>query len=324
MRRARLSFTAIIWCLSEHEIMSKIAITGATGFVGKATLDVALHKAMKVRALTRRPAAPRDGVEWVSGALDNAASLDELVQGCDAVIHIAGLTNTPNVGRFEAANVTGTANMIASAKKAGVERFVFVSSLSAREPDLSAYGTSKARAEKLVQDSGLNWTIVRPPGVYGPGDKDYLDLFKAAKLGFVPVPPEGASSLIHVEDLARLLIALVPANPKTKGQMYEPWDDNAYGYTHKDLAKMIGEAVGNPNAVAAALPPQVMQWGAKLDGLIRGNKAKLTEDRVGYMLHKDWVSDLRRAPPISIWQAVWDAEAGLKMTAQWYKEKGWL
>lgn len=304
--------------------MSKIAITGATGFVGKATLDVALHKALRVRALTRRPAAPRNGVEWVSGTLDYQASLDELVEGCDVVIHIAGLTSTPNVGRFEAANVTGTANMIAAAQKAGIERFVFVSSLAAREPDLSAYGTSKARAEKLVQDSGLDWTIVRPPGVYGPGDKDYLDLFKAAKLGFVPVPPEGASSLIHVEDLARLLVALVPANPKTKGQVYEPWDDNAYGYTHKDLAKMIGEAVGNPNAVAAALPPVVMQWGAKLDGLLRGGKAKLTEDRVGYMLHKDWVSDLRRAPPISIWQAVWDAEAGLKMTAEWYKEKGWL
>lgn len=304
--------------------MSKIAITGATGFVGNATLDAALHKAIGVRALTRRPSAPRNGVEWVSGTLDNAASLDDLVEGCDAVIHIAGLTNTPNVGRFEAANVTGTANMIAAAQKAGIERFVFVSSLAAREPDLSAYGTSKARAEKLVQDSGLHWTIVRPPGVYGPGDKDYLDLFKAAKLGFVPVPPEGASSLIHVEDLARLLVALVPANPKTKGQMYEPWDDNAYGYTHKDLAKMIGEAVGNPNAIAASLPPVVMQWGAKLDGLIRGSKAKLTEDRVGYMLHKDWVSDLRRAPPISIWQAVWDGEAGLKMTAEWYKDKGWL
>lgn len=304
--------------------MTKVAITGATGFVGKATLDVALQKALKVRALTRRPAAPREGVEWVQGALDDTNALSELVLGCDAVIHIAGLTNTPNVGRFEAANVTGTANMIAAAKEAGVERFVFVSSLSAREPDLSAYGTSKARAEKLVQDSGLHWTIVRPPGVYGPGDKDYLDLFKAAKLGVVPVPPEGASSLIHVEDLARLLVALVPADPKTKGQMYEPWDDNAYGYTHKDLAKMIGEAVGNPNAVAAPLPPAIMQWGAKLDGLVRGSKAKLTEDRVGYMLHKDWVCDLRRAPPISVWQAVWNGEAGLKMTAEWYKEKGWL
>ncbi|MEO1220916.1 MAG: NAD(P)H-binding protein [Pseudomonadota bacterium] len=304
--------------------MSKVAITGATGFVGKATLDAALHKALKVRALTRRPSVNRNGVEWVSGTLDDTAALTELAHGCDAVVHIAGLTNTPNPGRFETANVTGTANMLTAAQEAGVGRLVFVSSLSAREPDLSAYGMSKARAEELVQNSGLDWTIVRPPGVYGPGDKDYLDLFKAAKLGVVPVPPEGASSLIHVEDLARLLVALVPANPKTKGQTYEPWDDNAYGYTHKDLAKLIAEAVGNPNAVAAPLPPAVMQWGAKIDGFLRGGKAKLTEDRVGYMLHKDWVCDLRKAPPISIWQAVWNGEAGMKMTAEWYKEKGWL
>ena len=304
--------------------MRKIAITGATGFVGQATLDVALRKALKVRALTRRPAAPRDGVEWISGALDNRDALASLVEGTDAVIHIAGLTNTPNVGRFEAANVTGTANLIAAAKEAGIARFVFVSSLAAREPNLSEYGASKARAEALVQNSGLNWTIVRPPGVYGPGDKDYLDLFKAAKLGVVPVPPEGASSLIHVEDLARLLVALAPVDPKTKSQTYEPWDDNAYGYTHKDLAKLIGEAVGNENVMAAPLPPAVMQLGAKLDGFLRGGKAKLTEDRVGYMLHKDWVCDLRKAPPISIWQAVWDGEAGMKMTAEWYKEKGWL
>lgn len=304
--------------------MSVVGITGATGFVGKATLDVAIQKGLHVRALTRRDAQPRERVTWVPGTLDRAEALEELVSGCDAVIHVAGLTSTPNPGRFEAANVTGTANMIAAAKSQGIERFVFVSSLSAREPDLSAYGASKAKAERLVEDSGLDWTIVRPPGVYGPGDKDYLDLFKAAKLGIVPVPPEGKSSLIHVEDLARLLVALVPANSVTRGQTYEPWDDNAFGYSHKELAEMIGVAVGNPRATAVSLPPAVMKLGAQVDGLLRGGKAKLTQDRVGYMLHDDWVCDLRKAPPLSIWQAVWGGEAGLAMTAQWYKEQGWL
>ncbi|AWW74017.1 epimerase [Erythrobacter sp. KY5] len=304
--------------------MATVAITGATGFVGKATLDVAIHKGLKVRALTRRNAEPRERVIWVPGTLDLVEALEELASGCDAIIHIAGLTSTPNPSRFEAANVTGTANMIAAAKSKGVERFVFVSSLSAREPELSAYGASKAKAETLVEQSGLDWTIVRPPGVYGPGDKDYLDLFKAAKLGIVPVPPEGKSSLIHVEDLARLLVALVPVNPVTRGQTYEPWDDNAFGYSHTELAEMIGEAVGNSGAKAIALPPAAMKLGAQIDGFLRGGKAKLTQDRVGYMLHDDWVCDLRKAPPISIWQAVWGGEAGLKMTAEWYKEQGLL
>lgn len=310
--------------MTEKTTAGAIAMTGATGFVGAATLDAALHRANRVRALTRRDQPAKKGVQWVRGTLDDADALADLVKDAGTVIHIAGLTNTPNPGRFEAANVTGTANMIAAAQAAGAERFVFVSSLSAREPGLSAYGGSKARAEELVKASGLDWTIVRPPGVYGPGDTDYLDLFKAAKFGMVPVPPEGRSSLIHVQDLARLLVALAARNPITTGQTYEPWDDNAFGYEHKELASMIGDAMDNPNTKAVSLPPAVMEFGAKVDGFLRGPKAKLTPDRVGYMLHPDWVCDMKKAPPLSLWQAVWGGEAGLKMTAEWYKEQGWL
>lgn len=304
--------------------MATVAITGVTGFVGSATMEIARQKGFRVRALTRREQKPVDRVTWVRGDLDDAEALRELCEGADAVIHIAGLTNTPNPDRFAKANVTGTANMIAAAKSSGVDRFVFVSSLSAREPDLSAYGKSKADAEELVAASGLDWSMVRPPAVYGPSDTEMFELFRTAKYGVVPVPPKGKTSLIHVEDLARLLVALAPANPVTKGQTYEPWDDNAYGYEHGELAKMIAEAVGNPNAVAAKLPAPVMQFAAKADQMLRGSKAKLTPDRVGYMLHEDWVCDLKKAPPLSLWQAVWDGESGLKMTADWYKEQGWL
>ena len=301
-----------------------VALTGATGFVGSATLDAALSKGLSVRALTRQTSHLRDRGEWIKGTLEDTAALASLCEGADAVIHIAGLTSTRNTARFEGANVTGTANLLEAAKAVGAARFVFVSSLSAREPGLSEYGASKARAEALVKDSGLDWTIVRPPAVYGPGDKDMFELFRAAKFGFVPVPPKGSTSIIHVEDLARLLIALAPVNPVTKGQTYEPWDDNAFGYEHKELARMIGVAVGNSQVTAAPLPPTVMRLGAQLDGFLRGNKAKLTEDRVGYMLHPDWVCDMKKAPPLSVWQAVWDGEGGLKMTAEWYKEQGWL
>ena len=81
--------------------------------------------------------------------------------------------------------------MLAAATAAGVRRFVFVSSLAAREPQLSMYGASKARAEALVERSGLDWSIVRPPAVYGPGDRETLELFKMARLGLVLMPPAG-------------------------------------------------------------------------------------------------------------------------------------
>lgn len=301
-----------------------VAITGATGFVGKATLDAALAKGYKVRALTRRNQHPRESVEWVQGTLSDTAALEQLVSGCDTVIHIAGLTNTPDPSEFHKANVTGTENLIAACDKQGTGRMVLVSSLSAREPDLSAYGASKAEAEKRVAASTLNWTMVRPPAVYGPHDRDMFELFRAAKFGIVPVPPEGRTSIIHVEDIARLLVALIPSDRKVTGQIYEPWDDNAMGYEHTELAKMIGEAVGRPQIIAPKVPEKLLRLGAQLDRTLRGHKAKLTDDRVGYMVHPDWVCDLRKAPPISLWQAVWNGEAGLKMTAQWYEREGWL
>ncbi len=302
----------------------KIALTGATGFVGSATLDAAVQKGHHVRALTRRDQPPRDRVEWIRGDLADEPALLRLTEGTDCVIHVAGLTNTPDPARFERANVTGTANVIEAMNRCGAARLVLVSSLSAREPQLSAYGASKARAEDLVRASALDWTIVRPPAVYGPRDTEMFELFRAAKWGLVPVPPQGRTSLIHVEDLARLLVALGEGNEAARGATYEPWDDNPFGYEHSELATLIGDAVGRENAVAVKLPASVMRFAAKVDRALRGAGAKLTEDRVGYMLHPDWVCDPKKAPPISLWQAIWSGEEGLKQTAAWYREQGWL
>lgn len=305
--------------------MSILAITGATGFVGSAVLAEALAEGHQVRALARRDQAPRAGVEWVRGDLDTAEALAALVAGADAVIHVAGLTNTPDPAAFEAANVTGTANVIAAMQAAGLRRLVFVSSLSARMPGLSAYGASKAKAEDLVEASGLDWTTVRPPGVYGPRDVDYLEMFRTAKLGFVPLPPGGASSIIHADDLARLLVALASGNAApTKKKVYEPDDGREGGWSHKELAQAIGWAVGKRSVFAPHLPRAVLDAAATADRLIRGDRAKLTADRVGYMAHPNWVSRFDRKPPPGLWQPTIAGEEGLKATAEWYRREGWI
>ena len=105
------------------------------------------------------------------------------------MIHVAGVINAPDAAAFEHGNVAGTLAMLAAATAGGVHRFVHVSSLAAREPKLSLYGASKAHAEELVTSSGLDWAIVRPPAVYGPGDKETLELFQMAKLGLMLMPP---------------------------------------------------------------------------------------------------------------------------------------
>ena len=294
-----------------------VALTGGTGFLGSHVLDHLIVGGHEVRALARNPQAARAGVTWVAGNLENP---DDLCDGADAVVHVAGVVNA-DAATFDKGNRQGTASMLAAAKAEGVRRFVHVSSLSAREPQLSNYGASKRAAEVAVVASSLDWAIVRPPAIYGPGDTDNLELFRFAKRGIMPLPPKGRLSAIHAQDLARLIIAMVENAPTPA--FYEADDGHAGGWSHKDYARMIGAAVGR-NPLTMALPKAALNLGAALDGMVRGPKAKLTRDRVSYMTHPDWVIDPAKRPPASLWTPQIPTPDGLKATADWYRAKGWL
>ena len=300
-----------------------IALTGATGFVGQAVLDEATRRGLTVRALTRRTQSPRERVDWIHGDLDNRRALARLCRGVEAVIHVAGVVNAPDKAGFERGNVTGTLNLVETALAAGVPRFVHVSSLSAREPQLSAYGASKRRAEKLVAASGLDWTIVRPPAIYGPRDREILELFKLAKWGVVPMPQEGRDSLLHVDDLARLLLDLIPSREEVTHEIFEPDDGTADGWARSEWARAIGKAVGKDVRVPQMSKATLSKLSAA-ERLFRGSKAKLTADRVDYMVHPDWTAAKRRAVPPRIWQPRIETREGLKATADWYRQQGWL
>ncbi len=301
-----------------------LAVTGATGFVGRALLDRAAKAKIPVRALTRRTQQPRGGVEWVIGDLDARNALLQLCDGAEAVIHVAGVVNAAEPHGFDIGNVSGTLNVIEAAVKAGVPRLICVSSLSAREPQLSAYGASKARAEKLVMASGLDWTIVRAPAIYGLRDKEILPLFKAAKWGVVPMPQrEGRASYLHVDDLARLLLALVPGGEEVTSEIFEPDDGKPGGWPHREIARMIGWAVGR-RPLVLHLSPQMLAWAASASKRFLGAKAKLTPDRAGYMAHPDWVSSPSSGVPAAIWKPMVPTREGMRATARWYREQGWL
>ena len=299
-----------------------LAVTGGTGFVGSRLLDLAPQAGHRVRALTRRPQPPRDGVEWISGSLEDRAALERLVAGSDSVVHVAGVINAPDAAGFDKGNVGGTLAMLAAATAAGVRRFVHVSSLAAREPKLSQYGASKARAEELVERCGLDWAIVRPPAVYGPGDRETLELFRMARTGLVLLPPRGRLSVIHVDDLARLLIVLA-GRAEPSRLIVEPHDERPDGWTHREFAKALGNAVGR-RPVALATPRALVRLGAALDRLVRRDRARLTPDRAAYFCHPDWVVSRGKAPPPDLWRPEVDTERGLADTARWYREQGWL
>lgn len=300
----------------------KLAVTGGTGFVGSRLIDVALDAGHQVKALTRRTQAERDGVEWIAGDLHDRSALELLIDDVDAAIHVAGVISGHNAATFELGNVGGTLAMLAAATAGGVHRFVHVSSLAAREPKLSLYGASKARAEELIRSSGLDWSIVRPPAVYGPGDKETLELFRMAKLGLMLMPPHGHVSLIHVDDLARLLLALADYSAPS-GIVIEADDGKPHGWTHRQFAKELGRAVGTRPAIVSA-PGVFLKLAARADQLVRGPKAKLTVDRAAYFSHRNWVVHPKLGSPQGLWQPQIPTEQGLRETADWYRAQGWL
>ncbi|KTE01364.1 epimerase [Sphingopyxis sp. H038] len=298
-------------------------MTGATGFVGGATMRDAVAAGWHVRALTRRPQPARDGVTWVAGALDDKDSLAEMAKGSDVVMHIAGVVNVPTRAAFEAGNATATANVVDAARGAGVTRFIHVSSLAAREPGISNYGWSKERAEAVVMASGLDWTIVRPPAVFGPGDTEMLDLFRMARRGIALVP-SGRMSAIYVDELARLLVTLAADRGASIGQIYEPDDGKPTGWSHRGFARAVARAVGRQRLSTVATPALLLRAGGRLDKLVRRSRAKLTPDRARYIAHPDWVATEGACPPAALWRPERDTDDALAETVRWYRREGWL
>ena len=302
-----------------------LAVTGATGFVGRAVLAAAAGAS--IRALARRAHADHPGTEWIAGDLADTAALHRLCDGASAVVHIAGAVNAPDRAGFDLANVAGTAAILAAAKGAGVRRFVHISSQAAREPGLSMYGASKAAAEALVAASGLDWVIVRPPGVYGPGDREMLDIYRLAARGWALVPGRGRFSLMHADDLARALLALAHGGPS---RVTVEIDDGAgaatNGYDHAGFARAVGVAVGRPVRLvpvpavglgAAAAVATALAW-------MEDQRPRLTFDRARYLAHPDWVAKGGNAAIAGVWQPRTALAEGLADTVAGYRAKGWL
>jgi nucleoside-diphosphate-sugar epimerase len=289
-----------------------LALTGATGFVGQRVQALA---DTPLRALTRRPQTEQPNVVWVQGDLADTAALARLCERATAILHIAGVVSAPTRAAFDAGNVAGTDAVLAAAKAAGVRRFVHVSSLAAREPQLSMYGASKAEAERLVMASDLDWVIVRPPGVYGPADAEMLDIYKLAARGLYIAPP-GRISLLHVDDLAHALLALADGGPSQT--ILEIDDGAANGHSHPDFARTIGAALGKRVRVVP-LPLSMLHVAAKI-----GISAKLTRDRARYIAHPDWVARGGNVALARLWAPQISLVAGVADTVSGYRARRWL
>lgn len=306
-----------------------VAVTGASGFVGTHLVNRLLDEGMAVRALSHRaPVSAQEGLEIVRGGLDDDAALAALVDGADAVIHCGGLVAAPSDSAFHEVNTEGTRRLAEAAAQAGVPRFLLISSMAARHPELSAYAASKRAAEvALARIEGLNWDALRPPAVYGPGDRQVLIFFRLLRrgIGLLPAGETARVSLIHVEDLVSAATTwLTAAEPS--GEIYELGDGKREGYAWRTIIDAAArELIVQPRYMT---PPRAMLGAVshlgRLWGRLSGRAPFLTPGKLREIRHPDWVCRDERFRRLTGWRPRVALGEGLRKTVAWYRAHGWL
>lgn len=307
-----------------------VAVTGATGFIGRHIVRTLTDAGYAVRALARRLPSPRDevadGISWVLGGLDDAAALRTLVKGAAAVVHCAGAVRAAGRGAFLAVNAEAVRRLAEiAAAESRPPRFVHLSSLAAREPRLSPYAASKRAGEQALEalEGRLPAVILRPPAVYGPGDRETLKVFQMAARGFVlrPKVDRARLSLVHAADVAGAVMAALRTEAPPAGPV-EFDDGRAGGYTWEEIAEAAGGALRTTPRLIAVPAPALYAAGAlaSLAAAVTGPKV-LSWSKVPELLHPDWVAATTHFPGYT---PAWTLDQGFKDTVGWYASRGLL
>lgn len=309
-----------------------VAVTGATGFIGPHVVRRLQSDGWQVRILTRRALDPvlfGNTVEAVQGTLHDSTSLQRLVHGADAIVHIAGLIKARSRAAFFRGNADAVGRLAEIAALAPAPpRFVLMSSLAAREPDLSDYAASKRAGERALIAAGgvVSWTILRPPAVYGPGDRATLPFFRAVRHGIGPVLGSAGArlSLVHVEDLASAVSGVL-ASDRAAGLVAEV-DDGQGGYGWNQMIEAAADVFGRrvrilrvPRAIPAALGALNL-----LLARLPGYTPMLTPGKVREIYHRDWVCDSSPLMAHTDWQPIVPLRQGFASTVAWYRDHAWL
>lgn len=311
--------------------MRRVAVTGATGFVGRHLVSSLANGGWQVRLLMRRdPAVPEwRGIEpqIIAGDLRDEAALDALVQGVDQVVHVAGLIKAARRDAFFRVNEAGSAAVAkAMLRHAPNARLLHVSTIAAREPKLSDYAASKRAGEDVVRELlGNRATVIRPPAVYGPGDPESLVFFKLARGSRVPLagPPAARASLIHVADLVSLMSAMLET---PDGGVWSAADSHPEGYSWREVFSAAATAVGNPGAKLFQAPAALLRAVALVGdaGRLFGSASMLNSLKLRELRHLDWsVPAAQWARPAG-WSPRFDLAGGFADAVAWYRRAGWL
>jgi nucleoside-diphosphate-sugar epimerase len=318
-------------------------VTGATGFIGGHIAEALLAAGWKVRCASR-PTSDRRWieqlpVELVTLDLSAGQELGPVLHGVRAVVHVAGITNAIRESRYMEVNAAGTEAIARAAVEATVSRFVLVSSLAARGPDsqltagdrpVSAYGRSKLAAERrlaaVVRESegGLSAVVLRPAGVYGPRDREFLRIFKLARFGWLPLPTgAGPLQLAHVADVAAATVCAV----ETAGAGFGPFpvagaEVTAWPEVAVALAAAIQRRVRVLSLPAGLFHVAGALWEAA--SRVRGKLPELDRRRATDLASHTWTCELDTTLRELGWRPEIRLVEGFGRTVDWYVEHGWL
>jgi nucleoside-diphosphate-sugar epimerase len=318
--------------MSSRDARPVVALTGATGFIGRRLAPLLAARGWRVRLLLRRDPVFEDwrglDAQIVAGELGDAVAMRHLVAGVDAVVHVAGLIKATRRQQYYRVNATGS-QALADAVKATAPRakFLHVSTIAAREPQLSDYaGSKRAGEDAVLQRLGERVTVLRPPAVYGPGDRESLVFFQMARKGLVPLvgPANARAAMIHVDDLTAVLIALLDEEPR--GAVLSAADERPAGYSWREVFQIAARSVGNTNAKLFQAPSGLLHGIALAGDFGRafGAAGMLNHQRLRELRHPDWsVGKDEWARPAG-WEPRYPLVDGFAQTAAWYRRAGWL
>ncbi len=327
----------------------RILLTGASGFLGSHIAEQLDQQGAEVRALVRPTSDTRfleslEHVTLVSGSMSDKGSLLAATEGVEGIIHAAGLVKAREPADFHRTNAEGTANLLHAAKQnaSGIERFVLVSSLAVMGPSkdglpvpsgaapnpVTHYGRSKLAAEQAAQaEAGsLPITIIRPPLIYGPRDREVLPFFKSVSVGVLPLTgsPSSLLSAVFAADCAAACIRALEANVPSGSAFFV---EDGRLETLGGLIAHIENALGRRAWLRVPVPRLLMYGaalGSELYGRVTRRAVMLTRDKLNELLAPHWVCDSSEAQAALGWKPRVAFDEGTRITSAWYRRQGWL
>jgi nucleoside-diphosphate-sugar epimerase len=324
----------------------KAFVTGATGFVGSHLAELLLAEGWEVDALVRSPKKARwldrlPAVNRVPGSLADRDVMARVVAGADLIVHSAGLVKARNEAEYFRTNVDGTRAVVEAALRGGrhLTRLVLISSQAAAGPSrngnavtedappqpITPYGRSKLAAERevLAHKDDLPVTVIRPPAVYGPRDKDIFIYFKLASRGIVPVVGSAKRrvSLVYVKDLARGTVDAATSE-KTQGSIYFL---TSGVYAWEELAAAVSRAVGRGKRIY--IPPAILfglSWIVEAGGFVARRAVTLNHHKAREIVQQAWYCTHARAEEDFGYRPEWNLDRGMAETVSWYRKEGWI